>query len=79
MKICDSAQELAVCLTSQEYAALQRDEEVPEKWEYKSTEPKRISSEFESAIKLPVSRYKVKEIKFGAPETEEGCVGFFSL
>lgn len=57
-------------LTSQEYAALQRDEGVPEKWKYASPEPKRISSEVESVIKLPVHVSKVTEIKFGALEAE---------
>lgn len=65
-------------LTRQEYTALQRDEGEPEKQKYTSTEPKWISSEIESVMKLPVSESKVTEIKFGALEAEEGYVGVFS-
>lgn len=51
-------------MTRQEYAALQRDERVPEKQKYTTIEPKDISSEVESAINLPESESKVTEIKF---------------
>lgn len=65
--------------TRQEYAALQRDERVPEKQKYASTEPKEISSEAEPVTKLSVSESKITEIKLSALEAEEECMFFSSI
>lgn len=64
-------------LARQEYAVLQRDERVPRRAETLSAEPKAVCPEGEPEKKLPISKSKVTEIKFGALEVEEWYAGFF--
>lgn len=66
-------------LARQEYAVLQRDERVPRKADIPSTEPETVSPEVEPEIKLPISKSKVRDMKFGALEAEEWYAGFFSI
>lgn len=66
-------------LARQEYAVLQRDERVPRRAEIPSAEAKAVHPEVEPEIKLPISKSKVTEMKFGALEVEEWYAGFFSI